>query len=997
MFAIQRFESVVVATRTAESNDHCPHSFTENAYLMRAMRIPALIGISVAFCSLSVGCCKDIDTKENAKWVAKPRLSIEPEAQSDCHPIHNEAEAVNLALSRLPCSNAAIDALKSFADRNPDAMNDLAAVHYIRADYLNAFEAARHAVLSTPQPRDARFNLALAEEALGLTTDAAAVWPAFHKNSENEEWSRRQLDDALRAGNREAVSRLIKPHPSTGYRILLDLLRDGQNAEARLLARELTSVTGDRYPMEAVKATSSEIRGAYHDITGLRGVGMRPGSAQCVDVTRRAAEQLLRAGSPVAYTANAMNAFCRSDLTALEKLQYDAQTRGYSSLVAFALTLRGYLLLYHSRYLESLNCYEAARQTYLRMHDPEGALGAATTRLGELRILGDTDQAWTETVRACADAPYLTDVQTKQRLYGEAAATAFALGHAEVSLLYSNEAIRSARETQNPAYIAIACRRRAAYEVSTGRYHDASLDLARAKRLNENSDNPALRNAVDARIAEVEAQSSLHTDLDSSISAYTRAIDLSKDFEYSSFRASLFAERAEAERQAHRENDAEKDLRESLQILNDEEQTLMKERSRATDEIAWTSYFSRFQDTYRALIRQLIETGRSDEAFIYADRARAFEPLNLEMKITAQTLPGKIELRAVQRVLSPNDFVIEYTVLEDRTYAWVIGADRSRSIKLDTGKADIARWNETLRHAVPAGDLDAIDATLLAAYDKLLAAPMSVIAQMGHASNIVIVPDGAMYGIPFCALHDPTSRRYLIEDVAVSTAPSAALYALAVRTDATMPRDQSALLIGNPATSLADLRYADQEVKEISNLYAPAATVRTGVNATPSEFIRGIGVYGIVHVAAHGVVNEQSPSHSSLRFAATENDSGALDAAHLLSTLKPGYTRLVVLAACNSAGGTPVGAEGVSPLVRPLIVNGVPAVIGTLWDVNDATAMPLLVSFHQHYRKGDDAAVALQKAQIELLRKDNSGLQSVLAWAPFQVIGHGSSPFAAAR
>jgi len=78
-------------------------------------------------------------------------------------------------------------------------------------------------------------------------------------------------------------------------------------------------------------------------------------------------------------------------------------------------------------------------------------------------------------------------------------------------------------------------------------------------------------------------------------------------------------------------------------------------------------------------------------------------------------------------------------------------------------------------------------------------------------------------------------------------------------------------------------------------------------------------------------------------------------------------------------------------------VNGVPAVIGTLWDVNDATAEPLLVSFHQHYREGDDAAVALQKAQIELLRRDSSGLQSVLAWAPFQVIGHSSSPFAATR
>jgi CHAT domain-containing protein len=83
--------------------------------------------------------------------------------------------------------------------------------------------------------------------------------------------------------------------------------------------------------------------------------------------------------------------------------------------------------------------------------------------------------------------------------------------------------------------------------------------------------------------------------------------------------------------------------------------------------------------------------------------------------------------------------------------------------------------------------------------------------------------------------------------------------------------------------------------------------------------------------------------------------------------------------------------------VRPLIARGAPAVIGTLWDIEDATAGPLLVSFHRHYREGNDAAVAMQLAQIELLRNPNPGLQSVLVWAPFQVIGYSSSPFPAPR
>src|SRR5205085_7297285 len=102
-----------------------------------------------------------------------------------------------------------------------------------------------------------------------------------------------------------------------------------------------------------------------------------------------------------------------------------------------------------------------------------------------------------------------------------------------------------------------------------------------------------------------------------------------------------------------------------------------------------------------------------------------------------------------------------------------------------------------------------------------------------------------------------------------------------------------------------------------------------------------------------------------------------------------GRTRLVVLSACSSAGGSFVGPQGLAPLVRPFIGANVPAVVGSLWDVNDASTKQLLVFFHCHYRHGDDVAVALRNAQLEMLRKDDS----VMAWAAFQVVGYATSPF----
>jgi CHAT domain-containing protein len=92
-----------------------------------------------------------------------------------------------------------------------------------------------------------------------------------------------------------------------------------------------------------------------------------------------------------------------------------------------------------------------------------------------------------------------------------------------------------------------------------------------------------------------------------------------------------------------------------------------------------------------------------------------------------------------------------------------------------------------------------------------------------------------------------------------------------------------------------------------------------------------------------------------------------------------------------------VGPEGVAPLVRPLIGAGIPAVIGSLWDVDDATATELLVSFHRCYQRGSDAADALREAQLQLLHSSNAGYRSALAWAPFELIGNASSPFGPRR
>jgi CHAT domain-containing protein len=963
--------------------------------------------MSLVLC-VSIDCRRE-DTTKNEEWGNQPRFSVSIDWQAPqddrCPQISKEAQAVSMAVAHPPCSDAAIEALKNFARRDANAMSDLAGVYYFRAhrddrpiDLLDAYDAARHAVAATQRPAGAEHNLQLIEKALGLTRNTVSV----------SQWQQ-ALKQALRAGDAPQVSRLVALHPTSALRFLEDELLPNHVPEARLLATEWTKITGDRYAGDEVNAVaaadSKKLAALERGYAALRDARIKlfPGAVE--EEAKIAIEQLRLGGSPAVLYAIGALALADRNREPLESLKRKARAAQYQTAEAWLLSAEGYFLLYENRYLDSLTNYDAAKALYTRIHDPEGAAATETRRIGLLRVLGQTDVAWREALDLYLNRAQLGAIRDRHLVAGETAAMAFTLGHPDAALAYANEALRIVREERRTTppdqikaiefletNIAIAHRRRASYEVQTGNYSAALEDLAEAKRLSQDKRNEKYRTALEARIAEVEAEALTNVDPRRAVAAFTTAIALSRNAEYSSFLASLLAKKAGAERRARMNKEAETDLVASLRALNDEESQLLHERKPAqADEIGWNAYFSRFQGTYRILIQLLIESGRGAEAFVYADRARAYEPLNLALKLAPSASPELIDAGAMQQVLRPNTFVVEYTSLADRTYAWIIARDATQVVKLTAKEDDLQRWNDAILRAVPTHDLDTLDATMFAAYDKLLTGPLNVIAHMpgGAHPHLVLIPDGAMYGLPFAALRNPITRRYLIEDADVSTAGSAALYALSIRRDTALVLDQSVYLIGN---SRNDLPGAEEEVARISSLYGEQKPPSTGASATSRDFLNSAAGSAIVHVAAHAVIDRQTPSRSSLLFA-----DRALDASQLLAELQPGRTRLVVLAACSSAGGLPVGAQGVGPLVRPLIAKGVPAVVGTLWDVNDATAEPLLVSFHQHYREGDDAAVAMQKAQIELLRKSNSGLQSVLAWAPFQVIGYASSPFAAAR
>ena len=982
------------------------------------------------------------------------------------------------------CADAVIDRLEAHAGEHPDekALSDLSAAYYVRAqrddeptDLLRSLDAAMQALERSPRLPEALFNRALAQEALGFNSAAAASWDAFRRLDHSQwaaeaaehrrqlskrivvtaatqwELNRQRISDALDRGDLTTVPSLVEPFPNAAQQYVEnDVLPQwaaaiGQNDEpgalkqlsiAGAIARALAS-HGDRYLLDAVEliARSPDNRNLRdgHIALGRARAAERTFKTTEAEAFNREAKRLLSAaGSPMrgAATLGIVRAIAFTDegpklaMPMLVPVARAAREHGYRGLGARVRSMRGFLLFYQSRYVESLAAYDEVRDVFLSLGDPENAARASTRAASDLRTLGNSGMAWRTAFATREYTQRFVDVLDRHALLGETAAAALAVGYPRVAFLYQDAAVRLFQDqlgtTRDPEQIrllrhnlSIAMRERAGIRVALGNFAEAQQDISVAGQLADEPDEK-MRRAVMARVEEVEGRAVVHADPMRAVDAFSKALLLAAPDEYRTFRAVLLAQRAEAYHRLRREAAAEHDLRAALSELRVEEIEILAHRRRGRDEYLWSPYFSRFQETYDRLIRMLAEEHRFKEAFSYAEKARAFEPLNLVLQLGA--LPaafrdlaehGTLTLAQIQRELPRATFLVEYCVLDDRTYAWVLSCDSFEMLTLPIGRKSLEGWTAGLQRAARERDESAFTARLSAPYDALIARPLAAITRMPYGNDperrIIFVPDHVVQGLPMAALWNREKKQFLMQEITLSVSGSATLYIFSLLQDRALPKTDtpSVLLIADPAFNqhleltlgFERLPQAQREVARIHELYGSRARELVDIQATFPAFLNGARGSTVVHLAGHAVANPRAPFRSLLLLAPSADHPGTVSAEELLTKPRLERTRLFVLSACSSAGGLPVGPEGIGPLVRPLIAAGVPGVVGTLWNVSDSLFEELLVDFHRHYRDGDDAAAALQRAQLDQLRKTSRGLRSVLAWAPFQMIGYASSPF----
>ncbi|MFF5225133.1 CHAT domain-containing protein [Dactylosporangium sp. NPDC000521] len=238
--------------------------------------------------------------------------------------------------------------------------------------------------------------------------------------------------------------------------------------------------------------------------------------------------------------------------------------------------------------------------------------------------------------------------------------------------------------------------------------------------------------------------------------------------------------------------------------------------------------------------------------------------------------------------------------------------------------------------------------------------------------RLVLIPTGMLAIVPWHAawrLVGRAERRYAVQDVAVSYAPSARMWCETVRRPPVT--SGASLVIGDPTGDLPS--GVDEAVAVHRAFYSDGGYLgQPGAMAsgagTPAE-VRGwlaaadAPPAAVLHVACHGVVDAERPAQSHLRLA-----GGALRADDLIR-LSVGHRRIgtVVLAACTTnVGGTEY--DEALTLSTAFLVAGAASVVGSMWAVPSASTGLMMYMLHHFLREApDDPGEALHRAQLWML------------------------------
>jgi CHAT domain-containing protein len=372
------------------------------------------------------------------------------------------------------------------------------------------------------------------------------------------------------------------------------------------------------------------------------------------------------------------------------------------------------------------------------------------------------------------------------------------------------------------------------------------------------------------------------------------------------------------------------------------------------------------------------------------------------LKGGAGTVHDSLGTIDIKRALLPHEVLVEFLVGDRSTRVFVVTKNRVASYQLLASRDEIATRARVAREITGRPDTDsALLRSVSSGLGELLLGPLLRAGEFDGKSTLIIVPHAELGYVPFAALRNPRTGRYVVEDYALLQLPTAtALPLLRARVQASAERLTRSGFAPFPGV----LPGSEQEVRAFSRVVADARAV-TGRRATERMVRRALATDDLVHLATHGVMNARSPMFSRLELARGVNgsadDDGRLEVHEVLGLRL--RASLVVLSGCETAtGATATTAfyrgEDYGTLAQAFLFAGAFNVLATLWKVRDDGAAAFARSLYAELRLPVNAGApppeaegsvvnALSRAQRVLIASDR--YSAPFYWAGYVVSGSG--------
>ena len=379
--------------------------------------------------------------------------------------------------------------------------------------------------------------------------------------------------------------------------------------------------------------------------------------------------------------------------------------------------------------------------------------------------------------------------------------------------------------------------------------------------------------------------------------------------------------------------------------------------------------------------------------------------------------PRPLEFGQILRALDAGTVLLAYSVGEEETLLFVLPAGGELEVAvLPVGEPElrfeIERLNRMIREGShPSSLRGERRSRSITELGRRLAARLltPAMAAISESERVLVLADGPLHLLPFCALPPPREGReerwrFLVEYRPLHYAYSVTTYARLREIGARRATgsDEAVVVFGAPPApedrpDLSALPGAREEALAIAARF-PAGRALLGGDATEANAKRvGFGPR-YLHFATHALLDERFPTDSALVLAAdpaagSEGENGLLQAWEILEQVRID-AELVVLSGCETALGREVRGEGLLSLTRAFQVAGARSVVASLWRVRDRATRELMEAFYRGLNEGLPKDEALRAAQIEAIGRAPLGRSAAAlhSWAAFQLNGDWRSP-----